>query len=45
MHEVATSEEWLAARRELLDEEKAFQKARDKLARKRRQLPCRCRSS
>ena len=32
---------WLAARKDLLDEEKAFQKARDELAAKRRALPWR----
>jgi predicted dithiol-disulfide oxidoreductase (DUF899 family) len=32
---------WLAARKDLLDEEKAFQKARDELAAKRRELPWR----
>jgi predicted dithiol-disulfide oxidoreductase (DUF899 family) len=32
---------WLAARKDLLDEEKAFQKARDNLAAKRRELPWR----
>ena len=41
MPNVASIEEWLAARRELLDAEKAFQKARDELAQKRRDLPWR----
>jgi predicted dithiol-disulfide oxidoreductase (DUF899 family) len=38
MRNVLSDEEWLAARRELLDEEKAVQVARDELARKRRGL-------
>jgi predicted dithiol-disulfide oxidoreductase (DUF899 family) len=38
MKHVLSDENWLAARRELLDEEKAFQVARDKLAQKRREL-------
>ena len=41
MHKIATHDDWLVARRELLIEEKAFQKARDELARKRRELPWR----
>jgi predicted dithiol-disulfide oxidoreductase (DUF899 family) len=41
MHRFTTDDEWLAARRELLKEEKVFQKARDALARKRRELPWR----
>ncbi len=41
MHRVVSNDDWLAARRELLDEEKAFQKARDALAEKRRALPWR----
>ena len=40
-HEIASDAEWLAARRELLAEEKALQEARDALARKRRALPWR----
>ena len=36
---VATREEWLAARKELLAEEKAFMRQRDTLSAKRRQLP------
>ena len=41
MHNIATNEEWLASRKALLEEEKAFQKARDALALKRRNLPWR----
>ncbi len=41
MHRIVTSEEWLTARRELLEEEKAFQESRDMLAEKRRALPWR----
>ncbi len=41
MHRIANNEDWLAARRELLAEEKAFQQARDALAQKRRALPWR----
>ncbi len=41
MRRIVANEEWLTARRELLDEEKAFQKARDALAEKRRALPWR----
>ena len=41
MQRIASTEEWLAARRELLEEEKSFQKARDALAAKRRALPWR----
>ncbi len=41
MHPVLSDEEWLIARGELLDEEKAIQAARDKLAEKRRLLPWR----
>ena len=41
MATIATDDEWLAARRELLAEEKALQKARDALAKKRRELPWR----
>ena len=36
---VATKEEWLEARRALLEEEKALTRARDALAEKRRALP------
>lgn len=38
-HQVATREEWLAARKELLEAEKAHTRAHDELARKRRELP------
>ncbi len=38
-HAVVLSEKWLAARRELLREEKEFSQARDRLAAKRRALP------
>ena len=38
-HAVATREEWLAARRALLAEEKAFTRARNALSAKRRELP------
>jgi len=41
MHKIATQDDWLLARRKLLGEEKAFQKARDELAQKRRELPWR----
>ncbi len=41
MSESVNDEEWMTARRELLDAEKAFQKARDNLAVKRRALPWR----
>lgn len=41
MNRVVSNDEWLAARRKLLDEEKAFQIARDELAKKRRELPWR----
>lgn len=41
MHRIVSTEEWLSARRDLLAEEKAFQKARDALAEKRRALPWR----
>ena len=40
-HPVATEDEWLAARRALLAEEKEFTRARDALAEKRRALPWR----
>ena len=39
MPKTATDEEWLRARRSLLEKEKAFQRARDELAEKRRELP------
>jgi predicted dithiol-disulfide oxidoreductase (DUF899 family) len=38
-HEVGTREEWLAARKKLLDEEKELTRRSDELARKRQQLP------
>ena len=38
-HRVATLDEWLAARRELLAEEKDFTRLRDKLSAKRRAMP------
>jgi predicted dithiol-disulfide oxidoreductase (DUF899 family) len=38
-HRVVSSEEWLAARRELLAEEKEFTRLRDRLSRLRRELP------
>lgn len=41
MNRVVSNDEWLAARRKLLAEEKALQRARDELAEKRRQLPWR----
>ena len=41
MTRIVDNEQWLAARRELLSEEKALQKARDELARKRREMPWR----
>ena len=41
MPKTATDEEWLRARRSLLEKEKAFQRARDELAEKRRELPWR----
>jgi predicted dithiol-disulfide oxidoreductase (DUF899 family) len=37
--EIVTEEKWLAARRELLREEKEFSRARDRLATRRRLLP------
>ena len=39
MGKVATHEEWLAARKELLAKEKDFTRLRDELSRKRRDLP------
>jgi len=41
MSKIVDNDTWLAARKDLLKEEKAFQKARDELARKRRDLPWR----
>ena len=41
MTSIVDNEQWLAARRELLADEKALQKARDELARKRREMPWR----
>jgi predicted dithiol-disulfide oxidoreductase (DUF899 family) len=41
MSKIASNDEWLAARLELLEDEKAFQKVRDDLARRRRDLPYR----
>ena len=41
MSKIASNDEWLAARLELLEDEKSFQKARDDLARRRRELPWR----
>jgi predicted dithiol-disulfide oxidoreductase (DUF899 family) len=38
-HETGTREEWLAARLELLEEEKALTRRSDELARRRRELP------
>jgi predicted dithiol-disulfide oxidoreductase (DUF899 family) len=38
-HETGTRREWLAARRELLDAEKAHMRQSDELARRRQQLP------
>ena len=38
-HHVATREDWLAARKALLEEEKEFTRARDALSVKRRALP------
>ncbi len=38
-HKVVTHDEWVAARKAHLIEEKAFSKARDALSRKRRELP------
>ena len=38
-NKIVTQEDWLAARRSLLEEEKALQQARDSLAEKRRALP------
>lgn len=41
MATIVSKEEWLAARKELLQEEKALQRTRDALAKKRRELPWR----
>lgn len=38
-HKIATQEEWLAARAELLEREKALTRMEEKLARQRRELP------
>jgi len=38
-HEVVSHEQWIAARRELLEEEKELTRQRDALSRRRRQLP------
>ena len=38
-HRVVTHDEWIAARKAYLAEEKAFSRARDALSRKRRELP------
>ena len=38
-HKVVSHDEWTAARKAHLAEEKAFTRARDALARKRRELP------
>jgi predicted dithiol-disulfide oxidoreductase (DUF899 family) len=38
-HEVVSEQQWIAARRALLVEEKAFMRAKDRLAEKRRALP------
>ena len=38
-HRIASQQEWIAARRAHLAEEKAFTKARDALSKKRRELP------
>lgn len=40
-HAIVDDNEWLAARRKLLEEEKALQRQRDALARRRRELPWR----
>jgi len=41
MHRIVSNEEWLAARKTLLEQEKALQHARDELAARRRALPWR----
>jgi predicted dithiol-disulfide oxidoreductase (DUF899 family) len=38
-HRIGTREEWLAARLELLEAEKALTRQSDELARRRRELP------
>jgi len=38
-HRVVSPQEWLAARRQLLEKEKAFTRAHDELSRERRELP------
>ena len=38
-HKIVSTEEWLAARKQLLAEEKAFTKQRDELSQRRRALP------
>ncbi|MBI5617445.1 MAG: DUF899 domain-containing protein [Gammaproteobacteria bacterium] len=38
-HRIVNHDDWLAARRALLEEEKAFSRARDALAKRRRELP------
>jgi predicted dithiol-disulfide oxidoreductase (DUF899 family) len=38
-HEIVSSEEWVVARRQLLDKEKEFTRLRDELSRRRRELP------
>ena len=38
-HKVVSHDEWIAARKAYLTEEKAFTRARDELSRKRRALP------
>src|SRR6201988_3238445 len=38
-HKVVSHDEWIAARKAYLAEEKAFSRARDALSRKRRELP------
>jgi len=38
-HRVVSSQDWQSARRQLLEKEKAFTRARDELSRERRQLP------
>src|SRR5918996_6330593 len=38
-HKIGTDEEWLAARRELLEAEKALMRRSDELARRRQELP------
>ena len=38
-HKIVNHDEWIAARKAYLAEEKAFSRARDALAKKRRELP------